>query len=62
MSLEANNDAPLSVGLRFRDLPKLIWALVLFIGGVAYVAMKARRHQWGGRSAQTTNVAAQKEH
>ena len=61
MSLEANNDAPLSVGARFRDLPKLIWAVVLFIGGAAYVAIKARRHQSGDRSALTTNVIAQKE-
>ena len=61
MSLEANSDAPLSVGLWFRDLPKLIWALVLFIGGVAYVAMKARRHQSGERTAPTKKLAAQKE-
>ena len=61
MSLEANNGAPVSVGSLFRDLPKLIWAVVLFIGGVAYVAMKARRHQSGDRSALTTNVIAQKE-
>ena len=60
MSLEANNDVPLPVGLRFRDLPKLIWTLVLFVGGVAYVAMKAR-HQLGMRSAHTTNSLAPKE-
>jgi hypothetical protein len=39
MSIEAKNDVLQSV----TDLPKIIWALVLFIGGIAYVAMKARR-------------------
>ena len=45
MSIETSSGEPQSVGLRLRDLPKLIWALVLLVGGVAYVAMKARRHQ-----------------
>ncbi len=61
MSLEANSDAPLSVGVWFRDLPKLIWALVLLIGGVAYVAISARRHQRDGHTARTTSVVARKE-
>jgi hypothetical protein len=43
MSIEVKSGASDSVGYPFRDLPKLIWALVLFIGGIAYVAMKARR-------------------
>jgi hypothetical protein len=45
MSLGFSSGAPLSVGLLLRDLPKLVWAPVLLIGGVAYVAIKARRPQ-----------------
>jgi hypothetical protein len=45
MSLRPNSGAPLSVGLPLRDLPKLVWALVLLICAVAYVAIKARRPQ-----------------
>ncbi len=49
MSLEVNSGTPPSVAPLLKDLPKLIWALVLLIGGVAYVAIKARRA--GGGSA-----------
>lgn len=61
MSLETNGGSPLSIVMLLRDLPKLIWALVLLIGGVAYVAIEARRRRCGGRTARTTSVAAQKE-
>jgi hypothetical protein len=44
MSLGFSSGAPLSVGL-LRDLPKLVWAPVILIGGVAYVAIKGRRPQ-----------------
>ena len=43
MSIEVKSGPPDSVGSLFRDLPRLIWALVPFIGGIAYVAMKSRR-------------------
>jgi len=61
MTTEANDDTPLSIGLLLRDLPKLIWALVLLITGVVYVAMKVRRHQWGKHTVQKPSVAMQKE-
>lgn len=61
MSLEGNSGTPLSVGLLLRDLPKIIWALVLLIGGLAYIAMKALRSQWRGRTAGTTSTVAENE-
>jgi hypothetical protein len=46
MSIDAKSGGvPQSVGLLFRDLPRLVWALLLLIGSVAYVALKARRRQ-----------------
>ncbi len=61
MSIEVNGGTPLSVVSLIKDLPKLIWALVLLIGGVAYVAIEARRHRWGGRTARTTTMTVTKD-
>jgi hypothetical protein len=44
-SVQAKNGALQSVS----DLLKLIWALALFIGGIAYVAMKAQRARRAGK-------------
>ena len=61
MTTEANDDTPLSIGLLLRDLPKLIWALVLLTTGLVYVAVKVRRQQWAKHTVQKPSVAIKKE-
>ncbi|MBS0267430.1 MAG: hypothetical protein JSS54_00465 [Proteobacteria bacterium] len=61
MTTEANDDTPLSIGLLLRDLPKLIWALVLLLTGFAYVAVKVRRQQWTKHTVQKPSMATPKE-
>ena len=56
MSLEPNSGSPRSFRLLLRDLPKLIWALVLLIGGVAYTGERLPLGLGAGHQPAPCNI------